>query len=258
MGNCWTTSTAVKDLDPVEEHLEDHVIVEAETEKAPAEVFALMRGGHDVIRGNMTTIDQLIEKKDWEAAFESYSKLAKWEEMHSMMKDGYGDENTPKGVFAIMDETFGGIAQEFELREGYAAIGDLEKKADEFIDVSDGESFEEVFLELKTASNAQMRKEEKIIEPKYKHMKMSGDFDLTELMMTEILALIVESPDFKFYVQHAVSVLEKHHGNQPRAETFAHALCECATPEQWETWSAWIKEAASQKMYDNIVKLTGS
>lgn len=219
-------------------------------------VFAIMRNGHEVIRGTMIDVEEFIQAGEWGKAYNAYSQLAKWEGMHKLMEEGNQNDQTPKGVFSVLDENFNGVAKENGMRESHTELDRLEEKVDEAADVYDNEAFAELFKEFSKANDDHMKAEESIMEPKVKQLKMSG-VDLKGVITNEVLALVVSSPDFKFFVQHAVAVLEKHHGNMPRARVFSHALSACATTEQWEEWRAWIKESVSEKMYEDIVKVTG-
>lgn len=262
MGNCF--GYRKDDQNPIDE--EDKVekatgvatsTATSSSSKPSPQVFAIMRNGHEVIRGNMVDIDTFIEDGDLDKAIESYHNLAKWEAMHKLMEEGNnGDNQTPKGVFSILDERFQGIAQLSGLRSSHVDLDESEAKVEEAVEARDLEKLKEVFQDFKDTNEAHMKKEEEIMESKVMEMKKSG-VNMAELMKDEILALVVNSPDFQFFVQHATSVLERHHNNMPRARVFSHALCKCASEEEWEIWKGWIKESVSEGMFEEIVNITG-
>ncbi len=262
MGNCWNPVYKGKRFDSDPANPEDQVEQkeenneETKVEKAPANVFSIISDGHAVIRGIMTDIGKFIEAEDLEKATEAYRDLEKWEGIHRLMYDGYGDNQTPKGLFCIMDENFGNLAKEFGLSDGHKELAGVEKGVEEAIAAKDLEQFKTAFAEFQKADEALLKKKEKLIMPKIKHMKISG-VDMTELMTYEILALAIETPDMEFFIKHATSVLDKHYAKDHLAREFSHALSDCSTPEQWETWWGWIKESASTETFTEIVDITG-
>lgn len=211
-----------------------------EEEKPRPMVFAIMRNGHEVIRSNMTDIEEFIEAGKWSQAYHSYHLLTKWEGTHKLMEKGYEIDQTPE----VLDENFE------KMRKSHTDLDQIVEKVDEAADVHHNEEFAEHFKEFSIANDEHMKLVESIMEPKVKELKMN--------VTNEILALVVSSPDFKFFVQHAVAILEKHPGNMSRAPVlvFSHALCACATTRQWKEWRVWIKESVSAEMYKEIMSVT--
>lgn len=108
-----------------------------------------------------------------------------------------------------------------------------------------------VYPKFAQENEAHLKKEENVMMPNVKKMKMAGK-PLKKFMCQEILPLVTESPDFEFWVKYANRILEKHHNGMPRARVFDHALWAAATPEQWKIWSVWMKEALSEKAYGEL------
>jgi len=202
----------------------------------------------------MIDIGKFIEAGDMEKATESYRDLEKWEGIHRLMYDGYGDNQTPKGLFCIMDENFGNLATEFGLSDGHKELAGVEKGVEEAIAAEDLEQFKTAFAAFQKADEALLKKKEKLIMPKMKHMKISGE-DMTALMTYEILALAIETPDMEFFIKHGTKILDKHYRKEQLAREFCHALSDCSTPEQWETWWGWIKESVTTETFSEIVDL---
>lgn len=71
-------------------------------------------------------------------------------------------------------------------------------------------------------------------------------------MVEEILATIINDPNFEQWVRYANEVLERHSDNMPRVRVFDHALYAVATPEQWSVWNEWIKDTLSEESYNEL------
>lgn len=216
------------------------VVKPAPEDKPRPMVFAIMRNGHEVIRSNMADIEDFIDAGEWSQAYHSYHLLQKWEGTHKLMEKGYEIDQTPE----VLDENLE------EMQKSHAELNQLVEKVDEAHDVHHNDEFAEHFKEFRKANEEHMKLVETIMEPKVKDMTLS--------MTNEILALVVSSPDFKFFVQHAVAILEKHPGNASRAPAlvFSHALCACGTTRQWKEWRGWIKESVSKQTFKEIESVT--
>jgi hypothetical protein len=57
-------------------------------EKPTPKIFALMRDGHEVIRGAQLDVGAAIEKEDYETAKDIWEKLCKWCNIHMIMEEG--------------------------------------------------------------------------------------------------------------------------------------------------------------------------
>lgn len=87
--------------------------------------------------------------------------------------------------------------------------------------------------------------------PAIMQMMKAGE-PLKKYMIDDILAVIVNSPDYEFWIKYANQVLEKHHGGMPRARVFDHALWAAATPDQWQQWEEWIKDTLKDETYEEL------
>ncbi len=227
------------------------------TEKPKPQIFALMRNGHEVIRGNVVEIEEYLDQNDLENALKSYHALHKWMGMHMRMEEGNSDDLTPKGFFSLLDEKFDGVAKDSQLRDDHSELTILEEAVTNSAKDSDIEKFKEAFLKFKESNESHLQKEEGIMMPKVMALTKSGA-NMKELMKNEILATVLDSPDFKFFVQHANFILDKHHGGKPRARVFDHALWACATPEQWDEWKGWIKDSVPEERFQEISEAIGA
>ncbi len=68
-------------------------------EKPKPQIFAIMRNGHEVIRGGMIDVKEALDKEDMATAKSSWEKLAKFEGMHKIMEEGDGMDESPAGFF---------------------------------------------------------------------------------------------------------------------------------------------------------------
>jgi hypothetical protein len=68
-------------------------------EKPKPQVFAIMRNGHEVIRGSMIDLKEAVDKGDMDSAKKNWDSLSKWSEMHKTMEEGDGSGTTPTGFF---------------------------------------------------------------------------------------------------------------------------------------------------------------
>ena len=87
--------------------------------------------------------------------------------------------------------------------------------------------------------------------PKVMEMKKMGK-PLKKYMKEELLATIVNTPDFEFFVKFANEILERHSEGMPRVRVFDHALWAVSTPEQWKVYDKWIKDTLPDKSYQEI------
>ena len=68
-------------------------------EKPKPQIFAIMRNGHEVIRGGMVDCKEAIDSDDIDMFQSSWEKLVKFESMHKTMEEGNGTDDSPKGFF---------------------------------------------------------------------------------------------------------------------------------------------------------------
>ena len=221
-------------------------------EKPKPMIFAIMRNGHEVIRGSVIDVQNHLDREHLDDAIESYHRLHKWMEMHKLMEEGNRDNVTPKGFFSILDEQFDGLATKEGMRGDHDDLDDLEKAMDEAIEANDIDQIRKAFAAFKSENEAHLQKEEGIMMPKVMEMQ-KAKMNMKDMMVNELLATVVDLPEFMFFVQHANYILDKHDGGMPRARLFDHALWVCATPEQWKEWNGWIKGTLSEERYKAIM-----
>jgi hypothetical protein len=114
------------------------------------------------------------------------------------------------------------------------------------------------FEAFEEANLAHLEKEEGIMMPCVSKMAKSGKHNMKQIMREEILASIVDSKDFEFWIKYANEVLERHPEGMPRVRVFDHALWAVASPAQWEEWDKWIKETVSAATYKELHDAIGA
>ena len=54
------------------------------------------------------------------------------------------------------------------------------------------------------------------------------------------------------FIAFGVKALEKHHGGNPRARVWIHAIQAISTPEQWKQWLPHVKAGLSEELFQSI------
>ena len=110
----------------------DSTIDAADTiEKPKPMIFALMRNGHEVIRGSQKDIQAALDAGDFDEAKNLYEKHKMWQELHARMEEGAdGGQTSPIGFFALLDKNFDGIATKEGLREEHKNLEEAEMALD--------------------------------------------------------------------------------------------------------------------------------
>ena len=66
-------------------------------EKPKPMIFALMRNGHEVIRGAQRDMKKTLESGDLNKFANEWSDFGKWEAEHARMEEGCGQDKTRRG-----------------------------------------------------------------------------------------------------------------------------------------------------------------
>lgn len=97
---CLGSSPPVESKAPLEEQAPPKAApAETPKEKPQPQIFAIMRNGHEVLRGGMTEVQTALDKDDMESAKEEWRQLMKWQVLHARMEEGDGNDGTPRGFF---------------------------------------------------------------------------------------------------------------------------------------------------------------
>eukprot|EP00526_Cylindrotheca_closterium_P019637 CAMPEP_0113629792 /NCGR_PEP_ID=MMETSP0017_2-20120614/15471_1 /TAXON_ID=2856 /ORGANISM="Cylindrotheca closterium" /LENGTH=228 /DNA_ID=CAMNT_0000540215 /DNA_START=150 /DNA_END=839 /DNA_ORIENTATION=- /assembly_acc=CAM_ASM_000147 len=226
------------------------------TDKPKPMIFAIMRNGHEVIRGDSLDVKEKLEAGDVDAAKKLWSDMRKWETIHASMEEGNSKgESTPKGFFYILDEKCENIATEKGLFSNHTELESKAAEVDSLLAESDADKALAAFNDFATFNEDHLKHEEDVMMPQVMKMAKSG-VPLKKVMMDEILPMVGEEEEF--FLSHACSTLEKHSGGMPRARVFVHALWAASTPDQWAKRSEIAKGALSEPVWTEIEGLTSS
>lgn len=223
-----------------------------ETEEKPKpQIFAIMRNGHEVIRGGMIEVKTALDKDDFDTAKKAWEHLAKFEGMHKTMEEGNGTGASPTGFFKVLDLKADGIVTTEGLYGLHTDLEIYEKAVNKAIKKKDLKALKIAYPKFMEINEAHLKKEEDVMMPSIQKM-MKAQEPLKKFMVVDILPTVKGSPDWEFFIKYANTILDKHHGGMPRARVFDHALWAAATPEEWKTWSVWMKESLSEKTYKEL------
>ncbi|EDQ86244.1 uncharacterized protein MONBRDRAFT_28495 [Monosiga brevicollis MX1] len=230
----------------------------ADTTPAPAAekprpmIFALMRNGHEVIRGGVEDCRAALEANDKDLFYKSWNELMEFYKMHAAMEDGYN--GVCKGMFAMLNEQFPNVADDLpklheELHGAEHAVQGAVDKGAEL------EELRALFTPWAENNEAHLKQEEGVMMPCVSKLAASG-FNLRQAMREHLLPAAVKM-NIDHFVGYAMRVLEAHPGNMPRARVFAHALQFSATEEQWKAWHPIVKANLSPALYASICEEVG-
>jgi hypothetical protein len=219
----------------------------AEAEKPKPQVFAIMRNGHEVLRGSLRDCDEYLQNGDKDKFAAEFRSAMKWQGIHAKMEDGAGPY---KGFFPILNEKIDNICKEKGLMDAHDELEKLEASIEEAINGGDIEAIKAAYAKFSPINEKHYKDEEAIMMPKVKAM-MEAKENLKKMIQEHLLPLAIED-DFQFFVEFALRTLEKHHENMPRARVFAHALWAVATTEQWSLWEPWVEKSLSPPLFAEI------
>eukprot|EP00405_Crypthecodinium_cohnii_P014427 CAMPEP_0206459634 /NCGR_PEP_ID=MMETSP0324_2-20121206/24290_1 /ASSEMBLY_ACC=CAM_ASM_000836 /TAXON_ID=2866 /ORGANISM="Crypthecodinium cohnii, Strain Seligo" /LENGTH=260 /DNA_ID=CAMNT_0053931217 /DNA_START=68 /DNA_END=850 /DNA_ORIENTATION=- len=215
--------------------------------KPVPQIFAIMRNGHEVIRGAMRDCTALLDKDDMEGYLKRYAEFMKWMNVHAEMEDG--KEGIAPGFFFLLNEKFDNIAK--PLQDAHGKLHEVETKLESAHEKKDLAEIKAAWKEFAEFNEQHLLEEEKIMMPKIGALKEAGE-NMRELFNKFLFPLATQSPDVAFFMTFAMQVLEVHHENQPRCRVFAHAVQFASTPEEWAKFHPLIKEGLSPDLYQKI------
>lgn len=152
-----------------------------------------------------------------------------------------------------MDEHFEGVATENHLSDDHDTLQRMETALNEAFQQSNKitKEIKTAFEEYSQENLTHLEKEEKIMMPKVMALVKMGH-SMKKIMIDDLLAAVINTKDFEFFVKFANEILEKHPAGMPRARVFDHALWAVSSPEQWLIYDQWIKETVSDKTYQEL------
>ena len=130
MGSCFSSDAANADAKKEESKTSSPPDeAPAEAEKPKPMLFAIMRNGHEVIRGGMRDLTSAIERSvDLGLVARQWKDLLKWTELHAAMEEGTGIKGeTPKGFFWYVQKILGFQLYSRMTRSSLITIVDLSR-----------------------------------------------------------------------------------------------------------------------------------
>jgi len=213
-------------------------------------IFALMRNGHEVLRGAMSSCQAALDSPEPLNSFpQRWSEFCKWQAMHTGMEEGVPD--VAAGLFKVLDDKFEGVATAKGLSGLHTEMLELEGAVSKAIAAGDVDACREAYTKFAVENEAHLKAEEGVMEPKVMAMAKAGE-NMKALMVEQLLPAALAG-DMTFFVSFAMRTLEAYEAEtkdgQPKTRVFAHALKAVATAEQWADWRIAIKDALSSDKY---------
>eukprot|EP00121_Abeoforma_whisleri_P006584 Awhi_evm1s5992 len=147
-----------------------------EIERPKPMVFAIMRNGHEVLRGGMIEVGATLENEDPDKALanfvEELNKLTVWEEIHAKMEEGV--EGIAQGFFPILDEKCQGVATTEGLFDNHKHLHELKLELDANVENKDLEALKVTWKRFSEQNEAHLKQEEAIMMPKVQGMAKGG------------------------------------------------------------------------------------
>ena len=216
--------------------------------------MAIMRNAHEVIRGAMGDIQDLLDKGDVKEAAALWHRFNRYSDLHMKMEEGRKGCNA-KGLFNLVDDHADKAARKAGLRHHHASLYELEEDVVDIFDKSpDIARAKEVYPIFREENESHLKEEEQVLMPAIQVMMKQG-VPVKKYIISDILPVLTSKEgDMEFFIRFSNEILQKHDNvpGKPRVRVFDHALWALATPEQWQEWDAWIKDTLSAEKYKEL------
>lgn len=228
-------------------------------EKPKPMVFAIMRNGHEVLRGNLRDMTAALQESNTASFAEQWANFLRWGKIHAAMEDGVpggvgvDEEGTPlgRGMFAMMDREADNAASDGGLREEHEKVEEKEHAVQDALRRGAGvDELRAAYAAFAELYEAHMKTEESIMMPQVQAFAKKG-FDLKK-GVRQCLWPAIPAGEEGFFITFAMQILEKHPEGMPRARVFAHAVWAVSTEEEWTSRHAAVKEGLSPELYAKI------
>lgn len=216
--------------------------------------MAIMRNGHEVIRGAMADIGAFLEKDDFESAAALWHRFNRFSDLHMRMEEGLKAANA-RGLFQLVDDHANGAAKEAGLRHSHDSLYELEEDVvDIFESAPDIYRAKEVFPIFLAENLAHLKEEEDILMPAIGKMMKKG-VNIKKYIKSDIIPVLLHKEgDMEFFLKFGNEILERHDNveGKPRVRVFDQAFWALASSEEWTEWSHWIQESLSPEKYAEV------
>jgi len=220
--------------------------------------FAIMRNGHEVIRGLMIELDEAAQANNETKFAELWKVFIIWMNHHAAMEDGKG---RVKGFFAVLNENFNNIAVSEGLEAHHSQLNNATRIMEGYFYEKDYRSLISNWSNYRKLNEKHLIAEEEIMMPKVQEMHKLG-FPIKKNLAEDIVSAAWDEVNFgSEFVQVACWVLEKHHGGMPRARVFIHALKSITDEQRWAKWLPYVKAGLSPEQYfliDSQIELSSA
>jgi len=156
-----------------------------DSQKPRPQVFAIMRNGHEVIRGCSRDLKELVDLGSVEEFQKYWNQSKAWMSYHAKMEDGV--EGKGKGMFALLDEKFDGIATKNKLQDAHHELHDAEANLLTAMGSGEVERLRVAFEQFNKINLAHLEEEEKVMMPCIQKMAKAGD-PLVAYLQNEIVS----------------------------------------------------------------------
>lgn len=225
------------------------------------QIFAIMRNGHEVLRGAMQDCSNCASQGD-EMNLNEFAKrwgdFTRWQNIHANM-----EEETPaaSGFFAVLKQHHAASEElqakwlDFEsiggqLLEAHKALEAFQADVDSAVKARDIEAVQKAYAEFAKQNEMHLKAEEDFMMPKVQDM-VQAKADMKRLMNDHIMPAAL-CDNFEFFLSFAMKTLETHFPNQPKYRVFAHAIRAVASEEQWLQWRPIIQTSLSPHAYSKM------
>lgn len=215
-----------------------------------------MRNAHEVLRGAMNDIQDLLDQDDFKGAKELWHRFNRYSDLHMKMEEGSKRCNA-RGLFQLVDDHANESAKKAELRHHHSTLYELEEDVvDVFENAPDVQRAKEVYPIFREENVSHLEEEEEVLMPAIQRI-IRHKFPVKKYIKTDILpVLLAHDGDMEFFIRFSNEILQKHDvvdgKPMPRVRVFDHALWALATSEQWTEWSAWIQDTVTPEKYQEL------
>jgi len=193
------------------------------TDKPTPQIFALMRNGHDVIRGAQLDIQEAtVDRNDLEGANKRWVEFFRWNSLHLFMEEGNGSKDVA-GFFKLFDKHCEQVTTTEGLFDAHVDLHEKEEAVEQAFKLGEMPALQTAFAEFESVNLAHLKKEEDIMMPMVMKLMKSGH-PMKKYMKEDILA-VVPAQDMEFFVKFANQMLKKQHGGMPRVRVFQRTCC---------------------------------
>lgn len=225
--------------------------VTVSVEKIPPMVPAIMRNGHEVLRGDLKLLQASADEGNLGEFASRWAAFLRFLKVHMAMEDN--------GMFGLLDQTFDDAIKKSTLSSEHT--GDIEEAAavQAAVDKSDIAAVKAAWAVYGPHHLEHLVHEEAILMPLVGRLGGGDASKRAALFNEHIVAPGIATGDFDFFVSHGVSILATHGSTEHDAKTasrvFSNAIRGCTTPAQWSQLHPLVKAAMPADVYASAVAI---